>query len=70
MGSKSETTEKKTKRDLNALLHGKKDGKKEVENISPKTTGGVHKVIDETWKSKTQFKDTEEGAYKAPNGRR
>jgi hypothetical protein len=63
MGKKPETepTEKKAKRDFNALLHGKKDGKIEVENISPKTTGGVHKIIDETWKDTAQFKKSEEG---------
>jgi hypothetical protein len=68
MGTKSETaseggapTEKKAKRDFNALHHGKKDGKIVVENISPKTTGGVHKVIDETFKDTASFKETEEG---------
>jgi hypothetical protein len=63
MGSKpeSEPTEKKAKRDFDALLHGKKDGKIVVENIKPKLTGGSHKVIDETWKDDARFKESEEG---------
>jgi len=57
-------TEKKTKRDVNALLHGKKDGKIVIENISPKITAGTHKVIDETFKATAGFKETEEGEIK------
>ena len=40
-------TEKKLKSDLNALLHGKRDGKIVIENVKPKLIGGKHKVIDE-----------------------
>jgi hypothetical protein len=63
MGSKGETepTEKKAKRDFDALLHGKKDGKIVIENVKPKLSGGKRKLIDETFKDTAQFKDTEEG---------
>jgi len=57
-------TEKKTKRDFNALLHGKRDGKIVIENIKPKTTAGVHKIIDEKFTDTEQFKETEEGEIK------
>jgi len=43
-------TEKKIKRDVNALLKGKKDGEVIIKNIKPKTAGGEHEVIDETFK--------------------
>jgi hypothetical protein len=39
----------------------KKDGEVVIENISPKTTGGTRKVIDETFKKSAQFKETDEG---------
>jgi hypothetical protein len=35
-----------------------------VENIKPKLTGGVHKVIDEQFTEDAQFKATEEGEIK------
>jgi hypothetical protein len=62
-GSRSteEPTEKKIKRDVNALLHGRKDGEVIVKNIKPKTTGGKHEVIDETFKDSASFKESEEG---------
>jgi hypothetical protein len=41
-------------------LKGRKDGKVVIENISPKTTGGTRKVIDETFKGSAQFKETDE----------
>jgi hypothetical protein len=49
-------TQKKTKRDINALLKGTKDGEVIIKNIRPKTTGGAHEVIDKT------FRDTAEGS--------
>jgi hypothetical protein len=57
----SQPTEKKAKRDFDALLHGKKDGKIIIENVKPKLTGGKHTIIDETLKDTAQFKKTEEG---------
>jgi hypothetical protein len=54
-----EPTEREIKRDINSLLHGKKDGKIVVENIKPKTTGGTHKVLDERFNDTAQFKETE-----------
>jgi ribosomal protein S24E len=55
-----EPTEKELKRDLNALLHTKRDGKIVVENIKPKVSGGKHKVIDERFSTKRMAKETEE----------
>jgi hypothetical protein len=57
----TEPTKRQLKRDANALLSGKRDGKLLIENISPKATGGKRAVIDETFKDKTQFKDSIEG---------
>ena len=42
-----EPTEEELKRDMNALLHGKRDGKIVIENVKPKITKGKRKVIDE-----------------------
>jgi hypothetical protein len=56
-----EPTGKKVKRDINSLMKGTKDGEVIVKNVRPKTTGGAHEVIDETFKSSASFKDTEEG---------
>ncbi|MDR0443762.1 MAG: hypothetical protein LBH44_10170 [Treponema sp.] len=57
--SSGEPTDKELERDVHALLHGKKDGKIVVENISPKTTAGIRKVVDDTRKSKAAIKETE-----------
>jgi hypothetical protein len=54
-------TEAETERDARSLLKGRKDGKVVIENIKPKLTGGMHKVVDETFKNKAQFKESEEG---------
>jgi hypothetical protein len=54
-------TEKKAKRDINALMHGKKDGEIIIRNISPKTTGGTHEIIDRTYRDTAEFKETDEG---------
>ena len=58
----AEPTQKKIKRDVDALLHGRKDGEVIIKNIKPKTTGGKRKVIDETFKDSAEFKETEEGS--------
>jgi hypothetical protein len=59
-----EPTQKGLLRDIKALEHGKKDGKIIIENISPHMTGGVHKVVDETFKGKAAFRETDEGEIK------
>jgi hypothetical protein len=59
-----EPTEKELKRDINSLLHGKRDGKVVVENIKPKTTGGARKVVDEHFTESAQYKESEEGEIK------
>jgi hypothetical protein len=56
-----EPTEKQALRDFKALEHGKHDGKLIIENEKPKLTGGKRKIIDETFKDKTQFKGSIEG---------
>jgi hypothetical protein len=55
---KSEPTEKEIERDVKALLHGTKDGEIIIKNENPKTTGGVHEVIDETHKGNATVKET------------
>jgi len=57
-------TKKQLERDERAIASGKKDGRIIIENVSPKMTGGVHKVIDETFKDSEQFKETKEGEIK------
>jgi hypothetical protein len=57
-------TKKEVIRDVKALERGTKDGKIEIENYSPKVTGGSHRVKDETFKDKAAFKDTDEGEIK------
>jgi hypothetical protein len=59
-----EPTEKKLKRDANALLHGKRDGKIIIENVKPKLTGGTRKVVDEHFTKTEQYKDTVQGEIK------
>jgi hypothetical protein len=49
---------------VNSLLHGKKDGEVIIKNIKPKTTGGTHEVIDETFRDTAAFKETEQGNIK------
>jgi hypothetical protein len=56
-----EPTEKKIKRDVDALLHGRKDGEVIIKNIRPKTTRGTHEVIDETFTGTASYKETDEG---------
>jgi hypothetical protein len=54
-------SEKKIKRDVDALLHGRKDGEIIIKNVRPKASGGKHEVIDETYKNTASFKKTDEG---------
>jgi hypothetical protein len=57
-------TKKKLLRDGKAIASGKKDGKVVIENVSPKMTGGVHKVVDETFSDSEQYKETDQGEIK------
>jgi hypothetical protein len=59
-----EPTDKALLRDAKAIAHGKKDGKIVIENISSHMTGGVHKVVDDVHKGKTEFKETDEGSVR------
>jgi len=61
--SSAEPTAKELEKDLHALLHGKKDGKIIVENISPKKSAGVRKVVDDVHKSKGSIKETAEEQF-------
>jgi hypothetical protein len=45
-GEETSATQKKTRRDVNALIHGKKDGEVIIRNISPRTTGGRREIIE------------------------
>jgi hypothetical protein len=65
--TEEDPTEKKIKRDVNALLHGRiglksVDGEVSIKNIKPKTAGGKHEVIDETFRNTASFKESEEGS--------
>lgn len=57
-------TEKKEIHDAIAYIHGKRDGKFMVENISPKVQGGVHKVIDERLADRESYNEKVEGEIK------
>ena len=57
-------TEKQQIRDAKSAIKGKHDGKIIIENFKPKLTGGVHKVIDETYKDTAKFKDDINGEIK------
>jgi hypothetical protein len=59
-----EPTQREILRDVKALEHGTKDGKIVIENIKPHMTGGVHKVVDETFKGKAEFKESGEANIK------
>jgi len=62
--TEEQPTEKQALKDFKGLEHGKHDGKLVIENIKPKMTGGVHKVIDETFKDSAKFKDDIDGEIK------
>jgi hypothetical protein len=53
-------TEKELLKDIKGYIHGTKDGKALIENIKPKRSGGVHKIIDEKFTDTAKFKETEE----------
>jgi hypothetical protein len=57
-------TEKQAKRDFNALLHGKHDGKLVIESVKPKLSGGKRKIIDKTFKDTAKYKETDEADFK------
>jgi hypothetical protein len=51
-------------RDAKAIYKGKKDGIVAAKNVSPKLSGGIHKVIDEYVKESGKVTETEEGEIK------
>jgi hypothetical protein len=57
-------SQKKTKRDINSLIRGKKDGEIVIKNISPKVTGGGRRLIDRSFKDSARFKETDEADYR------
>jgi hypothetical protein len=57
-------TQKRTKRDGNALMKGKKDGEIIIKNISPKIMRGTREIIDRTFNDSASFKETDEGGIK------
>ena len=58
---KTKRNPKKLEKDARAVMRGKKDGRIIVENISPKLTGGTHKVIDEAFTDTEKFRETKQG---------
>ena len=52
-------TEKKIKRDADALLRGKRSGKIVVKNVKPKASGGKRMVIDEQYDGEAALRETE-----------
>ena len=60
-------TQKQAKRDVDALLRGRKDGEVIIKNLKPKVSGGKHEVIDETFRDSAEFKETEQGSIKEWN---
>jgi hypothetical protein len=59
----AEPTEKELERDIHSLLHGKKDGRIVIENITPKASGGGRKVVDDVHKSKAMIKESAEEQF-------
>jgi hypothetical protein len=59
-------TQKQAKKDFNAVMKGKKEGKVGAENIKPKVIGGKREIIDETFKSSAAFKETEDAQISIP----
>ena len=57
-------TKKQQQRDERAIASGRKQGVFKEVNIKPKMTGGVHKVIDETFNDREQYSETAEGEIK------
>jgi hypothetical protein len=54
-------TKKQQLRNAKGIINGTREGKFEAENIKPKASGGVHKVIDEQFKDSAHFKEDMEG---------
>lgn len=54
-------SKKQLKRDFMALLSGKRDGTLTIENVKPKATSGIRKIIDEKFTNKERFAETKEG---------
>ena len=59
-----EPTEPELGRDVRALLHGNKDGKIVIENEATQASGGKHPVVDEVYKDKLGFKESESAEIK------
>ena len=59
-----EPTTKELERDIHALLHGTKDGKIVIENVSPTATKGVRKVVDDVHTGKALIKESAEAEIK------
>jgi hypothetical protein len=57
-------TEKEIKQDVDALLHGRKDGEVIIRNVRPKTAGGKREVTDKTYEDRASFKETDEGGFR------
>jgi len=60
--SSAEPTEKELEKDVHALLHGKKDGKIVIENITPAKPGGARKVVDDVYKGRAAIKESVEAS--------
>jgi hypothetical protein len=64
-GNRSKTpekpSEKQIRRDVRALLHGKKDGEIIVKGHAKHETAGEHTVVDDTFKPSGTFKETVHG---------
>jgi len=57
-------TEKEIGHETQALIKNKKDGKLIIENIKPKLSGGVHKVIEEKFNDTEKFLENLKGGIK------
>jgi len=56
--NRDEPTEKQLEKDVKKLLHGKADGEIVIKNVSPKVSGGVHKIVDNVRKGRAKIKET------------
>jgi hypothetical protein len=60
----AEPTTKELERDIHALLHGTKDGKIVIENVSPVATKGMRKVVDDVRSGRVAIKESAEAEIK------
>jgi len=60
-----EPTEKQLEKDIHGLIHGTKDGEIVIRNESPRTTRGVHEVIDSVRTGRKALKETIEESRKS-----